>query len=258
MKPKIEIDPLKCRHHINPDTLTRKHYPIVPNVMETDQFCDTCGKTYIALTLYGKLWTAGNCIPCSEIISSKLNDEETRGSAKKRLQNFMSMCPEMYQDFKRDLLPIPSLYDEVISWNVGKKGLILIGDSRMGKTRCAWQLMRRIYCLEGFLFEAISELQLSHKVSEFGKSESLKDWIEKLCRVKVLFIDDLGKAVMTERVSSELFYIFEERMKNNRPLVITMQINPENYAQKISNRSGREMADSILNRLKAHCEIINF
>jgi len=258
MKPKILIEPSKLRPHKNPYHLTVKHFPFVPDVMETDMTCDECGKVYAALTWNGTLWTTGNCIPCSEIVTKRFQDEESRGSAEKRKENFRSMCPEMYQDFNRKLLPRADLYDDVISWNLGKRGLLLIGDSRMGKTRCAWQLMKRIYCIEGYLFEAVTELQFSHKVSEFGRSEGLKEWIDRLCRVKVLFIDDLGKAVMTERTAAELFYVFEERMSNNRPIVATMQIDPVNYAQKISNRSGKEMAEAILNRLKDHCEVVTF
>lgn len=258
MKPKIDIEPSKLRTHRNPDISTKELYPIIPSVMETDQTCENCGKTYSALTWKRTLWTTGNCIPCSEIIAKNNLDQENRGSFQKRKENFKKLCPQMYQDFKKDILPNPSVYEQVISWEVQKKGLLLIGDSRMGKTRCAWQLMKRIYCMDAFTFEAITELQFSHKVADFGRSEGLKDWMASLCKVKVLFIDDLGKAVMTERTSAELFYVFEERMSNNKPIIATMQIDPINYAQKISNRSGKEMADAILNRLKSHCEVISF
>lgn len=258
MKPKILIEQSRLRPHKNPDTSTSRSFPTIPDVMELDYTCDECGKTYIALTLKGILWTTGRCIPCSEVHVEKMKDEENRGSAQKRKENFKAMCPEMYHDFERRLLPRADLYDDVLAWPLGKRGLLMIGDSRMGKTRCAWQLMKRIYCIEGYLFESITELQFSHKVAEFGKSESFKEWIDRLCKIKVLFIDDLGKAVMTERTAAELFYVFEERMSNNRPIIATMQIDPINYAQKISSRSGKEMADAILNRLKAHCEVVQF
>jgi DNA replication protein DnaC len=258
MKPKILIESSQLRVHHNPDPLTKKHFPTIPGVMETDWVCDDCGKTYSAITWHSVLWTTGRCPICDPIHVEKIRDEESRGSLEKRKENFRSMCPESYQDFSRKLLPRADLYDDVIAWTLGKKGLLLIGDSRMGKTRCAWQLMKRIYLIEGYLFESVTELQFSHKVAEFGRSEGLKEWIDRLCKIKVLFIDDLGKAVMTERVSAELFYVLEERMKNNRPVVATMQIDPIAYAQKISSRSGKEMAEAILNRLKEHCEVVQF
>lgn len=254
-----EIDPSNLRPHVNPDPLTARHFPIVPDVMETDRICETCEKTYIALAYKGKLWTTGNCIPCSDIIMAMNKDEEVRGSLDKRKQNFVNLCPESYRSFKKEMLPKPGCYDSVLEWDyASRKGLILVGDSGMGKTRCAWQLMKRLYVLEWINFMAITELQFSHEVATFGKSESLSSWIKNICECKVLFIDDLGKSVMTERVTSELFYVLEERTKHKRPTIITMQIEAGNLYQKFSSRSGKEIAEAILNRLKAHCEIINF
>lgn len=259
MKPRIVIDPSKCRPHKNPDPLTQRSFPIIPDVMETDWICDTCGKIYIALTLNGKLWTTGNCIPCSDKIIELEKDHEMKGNLEKRKQNFSKLCPESYKSFKKELLPKPSCYEKVLEWDYStKKGLIMIGDSGLGKTRCAWQLMKRLYVLEWIEFKAITELQFSHEVANFGKSDNLAAWMNKLCTCKVLFIDDLGKSVMTERVTSELFYVLEERTKHKRPTIITMQIEASNLYQKFSSRSGKEIAEAILNRLKAHCEIINF
>lgn len=176
----------------------------------------------------------------------------------KRKETFNSMCPEKYQDFKRDLLPNKAAYDEVISWNYGKKGLLILGDSERGKTRCAWRLMSRLYMIDWIAFQAITELQFSHEVAKFGKSDALTQWIKDLCNVKVLFIDDLGKCVMTERVVSELFYLLEERMSHDRPIVATMQIGSEAFISKITTRGGKEMAEAIINRLRSNCDIVRF
>lgn len=231
---------------------------LIPGIFEVPQTCEDCGKTYCALTYKTALWTTGRCIPCSEVWCANHADEETRGMTEKRKANFQAMCPEKYQEFKRDLLPNKEAYDEVISWNYGKLGLLLTGDSERGKTRCAWRLMNRLYMLDWIPFIAITELQFSHEVAKFGKSDALTQWIKDLCNVKVLFIDDLGKCVMTERVVSELFYLLEERMSHDRPIVATMQIGSEAFIEKISTRGGKEMADAIINRLKSNCDIVRF
>lgn len=258
MEPKILIERSELRDHFNPEPETQATFPTIPGVHETDWTCKSCGKVYSALTLNSILWTTGYCFPCSEKVVAEMIEGELKEKNSRRKDKFKKLCPKIYHDFDKEKLPRKDVYIDILGSEFKTRGLILFADSRMGKTRIAWQLLKRIYLIEGFEFEAITELHFAHRVSEFGRSETLKDWIDKLCNVKFLFIDDLGKAVMTERVSAELFYIFEERMSNNRPIIITMQINPEAYATKISNRSGNEMADAILNRLKTHCEIIQF
>lgn len=249
MKPKIIIE--SETPHIHQGRM-------IPGVFEVPQTCEDCGKTYTALTYQSRLWTTGRCVPCSEVYCKNHEDEEVRGMTEKRKETFNSMCPEKYQDFKRDLLPNKAAYDEVISWNYGKKGLLILGDSERGKTRCAWRLMSRLYMIDWIAFQAITELQFSHEVAKFGKSDALTQWIKDLCNVKVLFIDDLGKCVMTERVVSELFYLLEERMSHDRPIVATMQIGSEAFISKITTRGGKEMAEAIINRLRSNCDIVRF
>lgn len=249
MKPKIQID--SDIQHFNEGRL-------IPGVFEVNQTCEDCGKEYVALTLEGKLWTTGRCIPCSDIYCKNNEDEETRGMSEKRKVNFAKICPPNYQDFKRDLLPNKASYDEVLGWEYGKKGLLLHGDSEKGKTRCAWRLMSRLFLVDRINFQAITELQFSHEVAKFGKSEALTQWIKDLCNVKVLFIDDLGKSVMTDRVVSELFYLLEERMSHNRPIIATMQLSREAFIAKLSSRAGQDMADAIINRLMSNCDIVRF
>lgn len=249
MKPKILIE--SDVQHIHQGRL-------IPGVFEVVQTCEECGKIYMALTYQSRLWTTGRCIPCSEVYCKDHEDEEVRGMTEKRKETFNTMCPEKYQDFKRDLLPNKNAYDSVLSWDYGKKGLLLMGDSDRGKTRCAWRLMNRLYMIDWIQFIAITELQFSHEVAKFGKSEALTQWIKDLCNVKVLFIDDLGKCVMTERVVSELFYLLEERMSHDRPIVATMQLGPEAFVAKIVTRGGKDMAEAIINRLMSNCDIVRF
>lgn len=249
MKPKIQID--SDIQHFNEGQL-------IPGVFEVNQTCEDCGKEYIALTFGGKLWTTGRCIPCSNVYCKNQEDEESRGMLAKRKQSFEKICPPKYQDFKRDLLPNKFAYDEVLSWDFGKKGLLLQGESEKGKTRCAWRLMYRIFMVDYINFQAITELQFSHEVAKFGKSDALTAWIKDLCNVKVLFIDDLGKSVMTDRVVSELFYLLEERMSHNRPIICTMQLGREAFISKLSSRAGQDMADAIINRLMSNCDIVRF
>lgn len=249
MKPKILIE--SETQHIHQGRL-------IPGVFEVPQTCEDCGKTYTALTYQSRLWTTGRCVPCSEVYCKNHEDEEVRGMTEKRKETFNTMCPEKYQDFKRDLLPNKAAYDEVISWTYGKRGLLLNGDSERGKTRCAWRLMSRLYMIDWIAFQAITELQFSHEVAKFGKSDALTQWIKDLCNVKVLFIDDLGKCVMTERVVSELFYLIEERMSHDRPIIATMQLGSNAFIEKLASRAGKDMADAIINRLISNCDIVKF
>ena len=103
------------------------------------------------------------------------------------------------------------------------KGLILYGPTGLGKTRTAWQIVRR----------AITEHQRSViflKDTEFGRQiERSYDTtyghdklLRRLSTVDLLIIDDMGKAKMTERLEADLFMILDARTDHN-PTVITIR-----------------------------------
>lgn len=229
-----------------------------PGVYEIVKECSDCFKEYVALVYNSKLFTTGRCMSCSEIYCEKEKEAEIKQLEQKRLQNFFGICPLKYQYFKKELLPNQISFDRIIGWVPNERGLLMTGDSQKGKTRSAWRLLKRLYVIESVSFKAITELQFSHEVAKFGKSETLQGWLNALCHTKVLFIDDLGKCVMTERVVAELFYILEERMSNNRPIIATMQLSAQEFVDKISKKAGQDMAEAIINRLKSNCEIVNF
>lgn len=249
MRPKITIE--SDVQHIHNGSL-------IPGVFEVPQTCEDCGKVYVALTFKSKLWTTGRCIPCSEIHCAKEDEENLLGAKEVRRHKFLQICPEKYQGFKKHLVPNSRAFEEIITWQYSNRGLLMIGDSERGKTRCAWRLMERLHVLDCIQFQAITELQFSHEVARFGRSEGLQAWIQGLCTTPILFIDDLGKCVMTERVVSELYYLLEERMSHNKPIIATMQLDQEGFASKITSKGGKDMAEAIINRLMSNCQIVKF
>jgi hypothetical protein len=227
----------------------------IPGVTESLRVCRKCNRSYKVLALNRVVLTSGYCIPCFETLFPDKCRDEARDFRDKK---FLERCPPLYQQCDPQKLPNASKFDEVMAWRRGKKGLVLIGSSQKGKTRCAWAKVKELYVEHGVGFEAVSDLQFGHQITNYGRSATLGEWTEKLCRTPVLFIDDLGKSVPTERFVSELQNIVEERVSYFKPIIVTMQITGKEWAQKLASRSGSDIAEAIINRLKAHCEVIQF
>lgn len=236
-------------------TVNPRESNVIEEVVNT---CKACAGEYVALKWNNRLVTTGYCFPCSEKEVERVTVTEDKAIADRRLAKFQELCPPMYFNCDTSKLPLPGTYQKVMAGLRPRRGLILVGASRLGKTRSAYALLKGLYLEMGKSCHAITELQLSHELSKFGKSEATMNLIHRLCNVDYLFIDDLGKSVMTQRVVAELYYIIEERISHFKPLIVTMQMNSDDLREKMSSSSGTDMADAIIKRLLEHCDIVTF
>lgn len=134
-------------------------------------------------------------------------------------------------------------------------GLGLVGPAGAGKTRCMGQLIGRL-CLEhGLLVRAVAATEFSHRVSTlaFDRVAKLESYLKELSTVPVLFVDDVGKGRLTDRVEAEFYYLLERRTAYGKPTLWTSNSNAAALLRLFSADRG----EPIVRRLAEFSHVVN-
>ena len=136
--------------------------------------------------------------------------------------------------------PCSKQHAEVMSWTVGKIGMMLVGPTGKGKSRSLLQVLSRL------IWENVEVLywpapRLADKISAlaFEDSGKLDDFIERLEKCQVLAIDDLGAHKPTERVCQEFHRVIDSRYGEGRPLLATTNCTPAQLQKRLLDEHGR-------------------
>jgi DNA replication protein DnaC len=157
------------------------------------------------------------------------------------------ITPPRYREFNPALCPCPSKHAEVMGWRYSDVGLLLRGPSGLGKTTSLFQLLRRLLH-EGRSVVYLDSHKLAHTASTFAESPAeAARLMEKLTSPDVLAFDDVGKAIFTERMLSELFGVIERRTANKLPILVTTN---ESDKAMIARMKNGETAVALLRRIR--------
>lgn len=171
---------------------------------------------------------------------------------KQRLLEWDQVCPPLYKLTDPKRLPQDKLV-QVLNWDFGPQGLILHGTTGTGKTRAATLLLKQLF-LSGRSVELFYRMDFAHQCAKkFGDYEG-EDWIDSLVKKDVVFIDDLGKFPLTERVEAELFGLIESRLLSLKPMIITTNFVGGALEAKMTADRG----EPLVRRLREFCESVAF
>lgn len=174
---------------------------------------------------------------------------------RRRILKFGKVCPPLYLETKTDKLPAKQ-YEQVMKWEYGPTGLILSGDTGLGKTRCAWELIKRIMVDDQpertfFWFDCCN---FGHELEKHYRDGDCDLWVKSVAEKGLVFFDDFGKFKLTERVEVELFGVIENRVSNKLPILITTNDHAETFYDRVSEHRGPAM----IRRLREFCSVIKF
>jgi DNA replication protein DnaC len=163
---------------------------------------------------------------------------------------WQKITPEAYwaADDGRD----PQLSAIAKNWRAvaqGKDFLMLLGDSRAGKSWACYQALKRDI-VGGNSVGAWRTSQLSMKLSTLFRDdpEEHDQLLSDLCRIDVVYLDDLDKAVFTERFGQQLYDIIEARAASFKKTLITANTSP-NMLRMMLEKNGLKFADPLVNRI---------
>jgi hypothetical protein len=192
------------------------------------------------------------CDVCTERARRRKDEWIERAREARLAAMWDAICPPLYQDTDESRLPSEP-FGKVMAWEYGAAGLLLVGGSGLGKTRCIYRLLYRLLQEERSI-RAFDATKFAHDCARHFGDGSGERWISELCAVDAVLLDDLGKAKMTERVEAELFGLVEKRAANFKPLLVTTNFTGQLLLQKLSEGTG----PALVRRLRDFCITINF
>ena len=155
--------------------------------------------------------------------------------------------PDLFAD--TDPMRMGELGMIAMHWLPSGKGLLIHGTTRKGKTRTAWYIANRLWNEDKFknkyLFLTMFELE-ARLVASWGK-ESWDKTMLHMTHIPFLFLDDLGKEKMTDRMASCLFALVDQRTMHKRPTIITTNLTGETLLERFHDK---ETGTAFLARLK--------
>jgi len=180
-----------------------------------------------------------------------------------RRDYFRHNCPADYQEFDIQKLAITgneAAIQRVLSWQHGRKGLLLTGPSRRGKTRSAYALCRRLLCDElrdVAMWQAHDFFAALQDCVRYGRDEA-DGWVKRMAARPIFFLDDYGQHVAmasrAEWAEAWFFRFLDLRIGAGLPLIVTTNLS----AQQMKAASGDTRGDPLVARFLELSEPVKF
>lgn len=185
------------------------------------------------------------------------NPSKEKKTLMERYAHFRKLCPAQY--LENDIANIQQeAWEKVLAWKQGVRGLLCCGVSQRGKSTTCWRLLEKLYVDNDVKFEALTEAEFGQRTADANASRIMREWVQHLAEVPVLFLDDIGHAAATTKYLQELYLVIEKRTAWQKPIIATTQFDTGELEGKTQGAASVKTVQAILNRLKAHCEMVEF
>ena len=198
-----------------------------------DRECPKCGGV--------EKWDAISISAMQNLVCEKCLLEYQRGQSnpeqiKKIAEKVESLIPPLYRETDRGKLEKEHSFlqvSEAMAWEQTEKGkgLVLVGQTRAGKTRTLCLLMEKLI-YQGKSIKAYFHGGFYDELVEVIRSDkTFRKWKAEIVKTDILIIDDLFSEKLTERGEASLFEIIDARICYHKPTLLTTQVT-RNIAKK--------------------------
>lgn len=203
--------------------------------------CQRCHEEFVTET-----WFESTCPECLK--------DQMREEIERRESSWMSICPKAFLKTYPEKLPCKEQYQAVMDWKYQPRGLLLIGPTGKGKSRCAWATIKAKF-IAGRSFKCLNALSGMEYGAKFTEStQAVKVWLDTLCAVDILFMDDIFKAKFTDSFEGAMFGVITVRTENELPIIITANDTGATLAGRMTDDRGEPM----VRRMREFCNVISF
>ena len=221
--------------------------------------CEQCGaeinlpEPIDALTArLAKLVTV--CYRCEEVKRKRDNVGRWQAIQNERSAAWAEICPPAYQNTDPAKLPNPKKLAEVMAWTYQPRGLLMHGETRRGKSRCAWKLCEREF-MAGRSVRVLDSMAGIEYAGLFGEgADKAERWVKEHSRCGLLFMDDAFKAKLTDSFEAAVFAVIDYRLGHQLPIIATLNDTGATLAGRMSGDRGA----ALVARLKEMCGVIEF
>lgn len=194
------------------------------------------------------------CPICSERHAEADQRKLSEAAPLRRAEAWKRLCPPAFIETEPHKLPSPGKLQRVLQWHYGSRGLVLNGPPGTGKSRCAWELMKREF-VTGRKIEALDCRFSFEYAARYGESPAdLVAWMDRLMQADVLLLDDVFKCKLTASLESALFAILNFRTERKLPVILVTN----DTGDSLNTRISEDRAGPMIRRIREFAETITF
>lgn len=221
--------------------------------------CSECGQDsgWSSELFYSELFGGNSDIPKCDPCVEKLMREDREDAQKKDTSKFHQRPIEqlirpLYMDTDYHKLPSQAqlIWKQIMDWSPSSgKGIYLLGNTRMGKTRLLTMLLKRLHS-EGHCFKIFYAGEFHAELGYAKRSTTYRTWSEEVVNIPILAIDDLFAEKITPTIEAGLFEIINQRMERRLPLLCTSQVRK---TEAIAKFEDKQRGKALLARFSETC-----
>lgn len=227
---------------------------VLSTTNETTRQCRECGQQFELPPYRFAQRFVFVCPQCSERQAEEDQRAARERSGVRREEAWNRICPVLFQNTEAHKLPSPTKLDQALKWCYGPQGLILHGASGKGKSRIAWEILKREYRAGKSIAALDGAFGYDYAAKFATSSADVARYIEHKMLIDVLLLDDVLKAKLTDSVEQALFNIVNCRSERGLPIIVTTNDTGETLTARMSEDRGH----ALLRRLREFSQSISF